>query len=96
MSEFIDKTLGNIGQFLETVEAKIADSLAAGKTLPATKLARDVGPSFGFEWPQAYHIINIYIDQRPQLEIGKGPKGGIRLRTIKVDAVDAKPEDSLK
>lgn len=89
MSESITKTQSTISQFLEAVEAKVEAALAAGKNLPATKLAKDLAPSFGWEWPQAYHLINIWIPSRPELEIGKGPKGGIRYRKV----AEVKTED---
>lgn len=82
MSENIIKTQSVINQFLETVEAKVEEALAEGRNLPATKLAKDLAPNFGWEWPQAYHLINIYMDSRPELEVGKGPKGGIRYRKV--------------
>jgi hypothetical protein len=89
MSESITKTQSVIQQFLEAVEEKTTEALAEGRNLPATKLARDLAPRFGWEWPQAYHLINIYMDSRPELEIGKGPKGGIRYRK---DYLEAHPE----
>lgn len=80
MSEATTSALKKYGEFLIVVEEKIAESISNGRSLPATKLARDVAPSFGWEWPQAYHFINAYVDERPELYIKKGPKGGITLK----------------
>jgi hypothetical protein len=80
MSEATKKTLTKFEQFLEVIEAKINETIAHGNALPSTQLAKDIGPTFGWEWPQAYHFINAYVDERPELFIKKGPKGGVALR----------------
>lgn len=84
MSEAIDNASRKYNQFLEVVELKINSAIAEGKSLPATKLAKDVGPTFGWEWPQAYHIINSYLDERQDLFVKKGPNGGISLKPVEV------------
>lgn len=84
MSEAIDNASRKYNQFLEVVEGKINSAIAEGKSLPATKLAKDIGPTFGWEWPQAYHIIGSYLDERSDLYVKKGPKGGISLKPAKV------------
>lgn len=88
MSEARNKAVSKYDQFLEVVEAKIEESIAKGKALPATQLAKDVAPSFGWEWPKAYHFINAYVEERPELHIKKGPKGGIELRPAAVNSDD--------
>jgi hypothetical protein len=80
MSEATTAALKKYGEFLAVVEEKIMESLSQSKSLAATKLAKDVGPSFGWEWPQAYHFINAYVDERSELFVKKGPKGGITLK----------------
>lgn len=82
MSEAKNNAVKKFDQFCEVIETKIAESLAQGKALPATKLAKDIGPTFGWEWPQAYHFINAYLDERPELHVKKGPKGGIEPRPV--------------
>lgn len=77
MSESKNKALDKVSRFLEIVESKIEESIARDVSLPATNLAKNIGPEFGWEWPQAYHIINTYLDEREDLYVKKGPKGGI-------------------
>jgi hypothetical protein len=77
MSQATTNAARKYEQFLEMVESKILEANSQGKALPATKLAKDIGPAFGWEWPQAYHFISAYIDERPDLHVKKGPKGGI-------------------
>ena len=87
MSQATTNAVRKYEKFLEVVEAKIQESNAQGKALPATKLAKDIGPDFGWEWPQAYHFISAYLDERPELHVKKGPKGGIEPRPVSAVAV---------
>jgi|SRR5271163_2069094 len=80
MSQAKTNAIRKYDQFCEIIETKIEEAIGQGKSLPATTLAKDIGPTFGWEWPQAYHIINSYLDERPELYVKKGPKGGIALR----------------
>ena len=77
MSEAKTNAVKKFDQFIEVIEERIKEANAQGKHLPATTLAKEVGPTFGWEWPQAYQFINAYLDERPELEVKKGPKGGI-------------------
>ncbi len=80
MSQAIVDTLKKIEQFLEVVEAKVAEATSQGKAIPVTKLAKEVGPSFGWEWPQAYQVISAYADERADLVVKRGPSGGLSSR----------------
>lgn len=92
MTEAANKTLEKIAQFLEIVETRIALANAKGISVPTTNLAKELSPKFGWEWPQAYHIINTHLDSRPELYIKKGPKGGITLRESDVTDDETKKD----
>ena len=77
MSQAKENAVRKYDQFIEVIEGRITKANAEGKNLPATTLAKEIGPTFGWEWPQAYQFINAYLDERPELEVKKGPKGGI-------------------
>lgn len=77
MSEAKTNALNKYAQFIDVIEKRIAEENGNGKNLPATILAKEIGPTFGWDWPQAYQFINAYLDERPELEVKKGPKGGI-------------------
>jgi hypothetical protein len=77
MSQAKENAVRKYDQFIEMIEARIAKTNAEGKNLPATTLAKEIGPTFGWEWPQAYQFIKAYIDERDDLEIKHGPRGGI-------------------
>lgn len=77
MSIAKDNAVKKYDQFIEVIEARIAKTNAEGKNLPATTLAKEVGPTFGWEWPKAYQFIGAYLDERPELEVKHGPTGGI-------------------
>ena len=69
-------------RFFDVLETRIEVSLAKGESLPITGLAKELATEFGVDWPQTYQLIRMYMDDRQELEIGKGPKGGIRLRKV--------------
>jgi hypothetical protein len=82
MSEHIERTQGTIVPFLEALEAKIQQVVIVGNgVLPATATAKEMAPAFGWEWSMAYHVLKLYVDARPELEIRKGPHGGVAKRT---------------
>lgn len=76
----IERTLEKQRTFLKVVESRIQEAIIKKESLPATTLAKDLGPAFNMEWPRAYQMIGLYLDERPELFIKKGPKGGITLR----------------
>ena len=75
-----DITIGKISGFLEIVSKKIEEAFKQGKSVPTTILAKEVAPTFGWEWQHAYHLIGIFLVDRPDLYIKKGPNGGIAPR----------------
>lgn len=93
MSQATTNALRKIEQFLEVIETKVTEANAQGKAYPATKLAKEIGPTFGWEWPQAYHIINTWLDERPDLYVKKGPKGGITPKPAGVVAAPVEEEE---
>jgi hypothetical protein len=100
MSEARKAAVNKYDEFLRVIENKIALAISTGKSAPTTKLAKEVGPSFGWEWQQAYHMINSYIDERADLYIKYGPRGGACLKEgykwnaeLAVGVAEAKPGD---
>ena len=96
MSEHIERAQGTIVPFLEALEAKIEQIVIVGNgILPATATAKEMAPAFGWEWSMAYHVLKLYVDARPELEIAKGPKGGVRKRTsVKPEQVSGHDDTS--
>ena len=79
-SEAKNIVVSKVDRFLQTVETKINEAIVKKKSLPTTALAKEVAPSVGWEYLQGYHVIDIYLGEREELFIKKGPNGGITLR----------------
>lgn len=80
MSEARQAAVNKYNEFLSVIESKIAEAVSIGKSAPTTRLAKEIGPSFEWEWQQAYQMINAYIDERSDLYIKYGPRGGACLK----------------
>jgi hypothetical protein len=95
MSENINRTLGKIGRLLEIFEERITKEVSSEKNLPTTTFAKEVCADFDMNWNQVYHIVNVYVNERPDMEIKLGPKGGASFRTMPF-VIPEKSEASLE
>jgi hypothetical protein len=54
--------------------------------VPVVKLSERIAGELGMEQPHVYLILNMYVKQRPELTVYKGPTGGIGLAVEKSNA----------
>lgn len=86
MSKYKDMTMARASSFYDELETRIEAAIAKGESLPITTLAKELATDLGVEWPQTYQLIRMYLDDRQDLEVGLGPKGGIRPKRVVVDS----------
>ena len=56
-------------------------------TFGVTQLSKDIAKETGSNFTFAYALITAYVSQRDDIEVKRGPKGGIVPRKIKVEEV---------
>jgi hypothetical protein len=81
MPRDIETSIELIKPILTAIDNRVQQVCIDGKkSVSTTKLAKELAPEFGSEWIKIYSIISFYVEGRPELEIGLGPNGGIRLK----------------
>jgi len=74
----VDRTLKYIAPLLEELDKRVKASLADGKSLPVTTLARELAPVYGIEWNEVYNLINVYVAAHADLiRVKRGMHGGL-------------------
>jgi hypothetical protein len=74
----VAKMLEHITPLITEVDRRVKESLAKGRRVPMTSLARELSPVYGIEWSEVYQLINAYVAAHASvLEVKRGTKGGI-------------------
>jgi hypothetical protein len=85
MPRDIECSIELIRPILSAIDNKVQEVCINGKkSLPTTSFAKELAPKFGTEWIKVYSIISFYVESRPELEVGLGPNGGIRLKKTSI------------
>lgn len=66
-----------ITKFIETLEAKVEEAGKLGQAVPITNFAKEIAPSFGWDWKHAYNLIGIFLSEHPEYSIKHGKNGGM-------------------
>lgn len=80
MPNDIEASLELIRPILEEIDSRFQIACKEGKSLPTAALAKELAPKFNTEWNKIYNIISFYVESRPEVEVGLGPNGGMRLK----------------
>lgn len=74
----IEKAITQYKEFLEVISPRIDAAVANGTSVPTTVFSKEICGQFNVEWSVVYNMIKMFVASTDDLEIGLGPKGGVR------------------
>lgn len=77
----IEKAVESYREFLEVVNKRM-EIAGEGNCVPTTVFAKEISPQFDVEWSVAYNMMKFIVASDENLELKKGPHGGMCFKKL--------------
>src|ERR1700722_12279694 len=75
----IEKSVDSFRELLNIVNKRM-EMTGEGNSVPTTVFAKEISPQFDVEWSVVYNMMKFIAASSDNMEIAKGPKGGLRFK----------------